>query len=144
VGWYWLYPWFFLTREAPPSNVLLFAAVALHTWGITWMIAGDCQKHFQLKYHRGLMTDGLFRYSRNPNFFGETLIYLAYAVLANHWLTWLVFLYMLGYFYIRMLVKDGSISRYPEWPAYVARSSRMVPWRLLTVPFRSRDERAET
>ena len=35
--------------------------------GITWMIAGDCQKYFSLKYRKGLITDGVFRYTRNPN-----------------------------------------------------------------------------
>jgi protein-S-isoprenylcysteine O-methyltransferase Ste14 len=135
VGWYWLFPWFFLTRETAPSNELLFAAIATHTWGITWMIAADCQKHFQLKYHKGLMTNGMFRYTRNPNFFGEVLIYLSYAMLANHWLSWIVFAYAVSYFYIRMLVKDGSISRYPEWEAYAAGSSRLIPWRVLTAPF---------
>jgi protein-S-isoprenylcysteine O-methyltransferase Ste14 len=135
VGWYWLFPWFFLTREAPPTNALLFSAIAIHTWGITWMIAADCQKFFQLKYHRGLMTDGMFRYTRNPNFFGEIQIYLAYAMLAAHWLTWLVFAYAVTYFYTRMLVKDGSISRYPEWDVYSGGSSRLVPWRILAAPF---------
>jgi len=135
VGWYWLFPWFFLTRETAPSNELLFTAIAMHTWGITWMIAADCQKHFQLKYHKGLMTNGMFRYTRNPNFFGEILIYLSYAMLANHWLSWIVFAYAAIYFYIRMLVKDGSISRYPEWEAYAASSSRLIPWRVLTAPF---------
>jgi protein-S-isoprenylcysteine O-methyltransferase Ste14 len=135
VGWYWLFPWFFLTRETAPSNELLFAAIATHTWGITWMIAADCQKHFQLKYRKGLMTNGMFRYTRNPNFFGEVLIYLSYAMLANHWLSWIVFAYAVSYFYIRMLVKDGSISRYPEWEEYAADSSRLIPWRVLVAPF---------
>ena len=138
VGWYWLFPWFFLTRETPPSNELLFLAIATHTWGITWMIAADCQKFFQLKYHKGMMTDGMFRYTRNPNFFGEILIYVSYAMLANHWLSWIVFGYAVFYFYIRMLVKDGSISRYPDWAAYEAGSSRLLPWRILTAPFVAR------
>jgi len=135
VGWYWLFPYFFLTRDAAPSNALLFTAIAIHTWGITWMIAADCQKHFQLKYRKGLVTGGMFRYTRNPNFFGEILIYAAYALLAGHWLTWIVFAYAVLYFYTRMLVKDGSISRYPEWESYQAGSSRLVPWRILTAPF---------
>jgi len=106
----------------------------MHSWGITWMIAADCQKYFQLKYHKGLMTNGMFRYTRNPNFFGEVLIYASYALLANHWLTWVVFAYAVLYFYTRMLVKDGSISRYPEWEAYQAGSSRLIPWRVFLAP----------
>ncbi len=81
------------------------------------------------------MTNGMFRYTRNPNFFGEVLIYASYALLANHWLTWIVFAYAVLYFYTRMLVKDGSISRYPEWAAYEADSSRLIPWRVFAAPF---------
>jgi hypothetical protein len=32
-----------------------------------------------------------------------------------------------------MHVKDASISRYPEWANYAARSSRLIPWKLLAV-----------
>lgn len=35
------------------------------------------------------------------------------------------------FFYLRMYVKDASISRYPEWHEYAARSSRLLPWGLL-------------
>jgi len=137
VAWYWLLPYLFLSRHVEPSGPLLFAAVAMHTLGITWMIAGDCQKHFSLKYHKGLITDGVFSYTRNPNFLGETLIYSAYAILANHWLGYLVLAYAILIFYSRMYAKDASISRYAEWDAYVARSNRMIPFKLFTEPFRS-------
>jgi steroid 5-alpha reductase family enzyme len=137
VGWYWLLPYLFLSRHVEPSGFMLFVAVAMHTQGITWMIAGDCQKHFSLKYRKGLITEGVFAYTRNPNFLGEILIYASYALLANHWLGYLVLAYATLFFYSRMHVKDASISRYPEWDNYAARSSRLFPWKLLALPFNS-------
>lgn len=137
VGWYWLLPYLFISRHVDPSGPLLFTAVAMHTLGITWMIAADCQKHFSLKYRKGLITDGVFAYTRNPNFLGEILIYAAYALLASHWLGWLVLAYAILFFFSRMMIKDASISRYPEWDAYAARSSLLLPWGLLAAPFRS-------
>jgi protein-S-isoprenylcysteine O-methyltransferase Ste14 len=134
VGWYWLLPWLFISRHVEPSGPMLFAAVAMHTQGITWMIAGDCQKYFSLKYRKALITDGVFRYTRNPNFLGEILIYASYALLANHWLGYLVLAYAVVFFYARMHVKDASISRYPEWDNYSAHSSRLIPWKLLIAP----------
>ena len=131
VGWYWLLPWLFISKAMEPTGPQLFLAVAVHTLGITWMIAADCQKYFSLKYNRGLITDGVFKYTRNPNFLGEVMIYGAYALLVNHWLGYLVLSYALIYFYSRMLVKDASISRYPEWDEYVAQSSRLIPWKML-------------
>ena len=135
VSWYWLLPYLFLSRHMEPSGFILFVAIAMHTQGITWMIAGDCQKHFSLRYRKGLITEGVFAYTRNPNFLGEILIYASYALLAAHWLGWLVLAYATVFFYSRMYVKDASISRYPQWNAYAARSSRLIPWKLLTAAF---------
>ena len=131
VGWYWLLPYLFISQHTQPSGIMLFVGIALHTLGITWMIAADCQKHFSLKYRPGLITSGVFKYTRNPNFLGEIMIYLAYAVLVNHWLGYLVLAYGIIYFYSRMLVKDASISRYPGWQEYAQQSSRLVPWKAL-------------
>lgn len=142
VAWYWLLPYLFISGQIEPTNVTLFAAVAIHTWGITWMIAADCQKHFSLKYRKGLITDGVFAYTRNPNFLGEIMIYGAYAILVNHWVGYAVLAYATLVFYSRMHVKDASISRYPEWEVYAQKSSRLIPWRLLLAPFRSESEAA--
>lgn len=136
VGWYWLLPYLFISRHMDPSGVVLFAAIAIHTLGITWMIAADCQKHFSLKYNRGLITEGVFAYTRNPNFLGEIMIYGAYALLVNHWVGYVILAYAIIFFYSRMLVKDASISRYPEWEAYAKKSNRLIPWGLLLAPVR--------
>ncbi|RRJ83216.1 DUF1295 domain-containing protein [Aestuariirhabdus litorea] len=132
VGWYWLLPWLIISRQMDPSGPVLFAAIAMHTVGITLMIAADCQKHFALKYRRGLINDGVFRYTRNPNFLGEILIYASYALLAAHWVGYLVLAYACLVFLSRMLVKDASISRYPEWDEYQKASSLLIPWKLVS------------
>ena len=134
IGWYWLLPYLFIAEHLQPSGELLFAAIVLHTLGITWMIAADCQKHFSLKYHKGLITEGVFSYTRNPNFLGEIMIYGAYAILVNHWIGYAVLAWGCFFFLVRMLVKDASISRYPEWDNYQAQSSLLIPWKLLFAP----------
>ncbi len=55
--------------------------------------------------------------------------------LGNFSTTAWVYLGLHGIYGYCWLVKDGSISRYPEWDAYAAGSSRLVPWRILTAPF---------
>jgi len=142
VAWYWLFPYLFLSRHLDPSGPVLFTAIAMHTLGITWMIAADCQKHFSLKYRRGLITEGVFTYTRNPNFLGEILIYASYALLASHWIAYAVFAYAVVIFYSRMLVKDASISRYPEWESYENQSSRLIPWRIIPAMFNGNDAQA--
>lgn len=135
---YWSLPWLFLSRHIEPSGPVLFVAVAMHSLGIAWMVAGDLQKNCTLRYRPGLITDGVFAYSRNPNYLGEVMIYASYALLAAHWFGWLVIaLQFFLLFLPRMLAKDASISRHPGWAEYEKRSGLIIPWGLLNgEPFR--------
>lgn len=131
VAWYWLAPWLFLSREVVLSGPELFAAIAIHTLGVVIMLAGDGQRHWVMKYRKGLMNFGMYRYTRNPNYLGEILLYFSYAFMARHWATWLVFAYMVVYFLARMKGKDNSISRHPGWDEYKKQSGIVIPWALL-------------
>ncbi len=39
-----------------------------------------------LKVRRGLITDGFFARTRNPNYLGEMMIYGSFAALSMHWI----------------------------------------------------------
>jgi protein-S-isoprenylcysteine O-methyltransferase Ste14 len=133
VAWYWLLPYLFISRFVAPSNAMLWFCISLHTLGCVLMVAADLQKNLVLRLHKGLITDGVFTYTRNPNYLGEIMIYASYALLTAHWAGWLVVLWCwLGVFLPRMLLKDASISRHPGWVDYKARSGLVFPWRVLT------------
>jgi protein-S-isoprenylcysteine O-methyltransferase Ste14 len=102
--------------------------VALHTLGVALMMSADAQKYFTLKAKRGLITTGLFKRVRHPNYTGEIMIYASYALLVGHWLPWLI----LGFvwstlFATNIALKEASMSRYPEWAAYRARTGYLLP-----------------
>lgn len=129
---YWSLPWLFISRHVEPGGVLLFAAIFMHTLGVAWMAAGDLQKNCVLRNQPGLITNGVFAYTRNPNYLGEVMIYASYALLAAHWFGWLVIaLQFFCLFLPRMLAKDASISRHPGWADYQRQSGLIVPWALL-------------
>lgn len=129
---YWSLPWLFISRHVEPGGALLFAAIFMHTLGVAWMAAGDLQKNCVLRYQPGLITNGVFAYTRNPNYLGEVMIYASYALLAAHWFGWLVIaLQFFCLFLPRMLTKDASISRHPGWVDYQRQSGLIVPWALL-------------
>jgi len=130
---YWAIAWVFCARPTATTGFDLFFAVALHTLGVVMMVASDCQRHFTLKYRKGLMTDGMFAWTRNPNYLGEIMLYSAYAFLAAHWLAWAIVGYAVVCVYLpNMYQKDASISRYPGWSAYKAKSGLLVPWAWFT------------
>lgn len=133
LGWYWVFPLLVLHPGFHPgdqgwSPLLLGTCILVHTIGVGLLMASDAQKYFSLKYHPGLIRDGLFKKTRNPNYLGEMMIYGAYALLAQHWLAWIILLWVwIGYFTINMLIKDRSLSRYPDWLDYKKQTGILLP-----------------
>lgn len=113
-----------------------FAAVVCFLIGAFFHFVSDAQKYFVLKHQhpRQLITDGMFALSRNPNYFGEILIYTAFNLLAQHWLPWAACALMwILVFAVNMLHKEASMSRYPEHAAWKKRTGFLVPslWGIL-------------
>jgi protein-S-isoprenylcysteine O-methyltransferase Ste14 len=127
---YWIAPWLLTARavQAPPAYLAL--CISLWGFGVFLHFASDMQKHMWLKLRPGeLLTEGLWGRVRNPNYLGELLIYLAFALLAMHWLPPLLLLaFILVYWLPNMRRKDASLARYAEFEAYKRRSKMLVPW----------------
>ncbi len=132
LGPYWLAPWLLISGVLGPrpeaGAPLLGAAIAVHTLGLALMLGADAQKHFQLEAGPRLLTGGMFARTRNPNYLGEMMLYGSYALLTRHWLPWLVLAWVWGLVFVpNMLLKDASLSRYPGWAAYRARTGLLWP-----------------
>lgn len=128
LGLYWVAPVLIVTRriEAPPW--LLGAASLTYALGVVLMMGSDAQKYFTLKVKRGLITDGFFARIRHPNYLGEMLLYGSFAALSMHWAPWAVLAFVwLAVFVPNMLAKERSMSRYPEWAAYVRTTGFLWP-----------------
>jgi len=128
---YWIAPWLLTARgvQAPPWYLGL--CVAIYAFGLFFHFASDMQKHTALKLQPGLITDGFFALSRNPNYFGELLIYLSFAMLAMHWAPLVVLaLFVVAYWLPNMRRQDRSLSRYPEFAAYRKRTKLFIPFLL--------------
>lgn len=70
------------------------------------------------------------KYSRNPNYVGEMMIYGSFALLVQRWEPW----YVLGFmwsilFFGRMLAKDNSLAKKVGWTEYQAHSW-MLPFKI--------------
>jgi protein-S-isoprenylcysteine O-methyltransferase Ste14 len=128
LGLYWIAPWLLVSGHVAASPALLGAAVLLHTLGVVIMMSSDAQKYFVLRARKGLITDGWFGRVRHPNYLGEMMLYGSYALLAQHWAPWVVLAWVwTGLFLPNMIAKERSMSRYPEWEAYRARSGFLLP-----------------
>ncbi|MBD2152514.1 DUF1295 domain-containing protein [Pseudanabaena sp. FACHB-1277] len=128
IGLYWIAPFILISSGSEPSNILIALAVFINLLGVFFTYGSDAQKYYTLKYKTGLITEGFFARSRNPNYLGEILIYVSFAILAQHWLPFVILGgFITGIFVPNMLKKDKSLSRYPEFEAYKAKSGLLLP-----------------
>jgi len=127
---YWVAPWLLISD--PPAGAIntgfyaLF--IILYVLGLFLMISADGQKHFTLKYHPGLITSGVYRSMRHPNYLGEMMVYASFALVSRHWIPWVILLIWWVLFFVpNMLMIERSVSRYPGWKAYTKQAGFLWP-----------------
>jgi protein-S-isoprenylcysteine O-methyltransferase Ste14 len=134
LGWYWVFGWLLISGVSQPDYPLpdfvwFCLCISLCIVGCAIMIAADAQKYFTLRLQKGLITDGMHRYVRHPNYLGEIMIYGSFAMMVWHWLPVVVLAWVwLGIFAVNMIMKEASMSRYAEWAAYKQRSWWLLPF----------------
>ena len=128
-GLYWAIPVIAISDKTPASPGFLALCCIMYIFGLVVMLVSDCQMHFSLKYHPGhLITSGMFSLIRQPNFAGEILLYLSFCLLSRSWISFLLFgIAFAGVLYPTMTNKEKSLSRYPEWKDYSARTGMCFP-----------------
>ncbi len=126
---YWTGGWMLMHFDVRPPAWYLGLSVFLYAIGLFFHFGADMQKHTRLASTSGLITDGFFRLSRNPNYFGELLIYLGFGMLAMSWIPFaIIAVWVLSFWLPGMLKKDKSLSRHPDFDEYRKRVRMFIPF----------------
>ena len=128
---YWIAPWLIVSGNANDVEPWFVGlCIAMYSAGVFLHFVSDMQKHMSLELRPGtLITEGLWGLCRNPNYLGELLIYLGFSLLALHWAPLLAIVFFLATVWIpNMRRKDKSLSRYPEFAPYAARTKMFIPY----------------
>ena len=132
--WYWVIGWLLISGtvqpDYPSTDAIWFClCISLCILGSVIMMVADAQKFYTLKYKKGLITDGIHKYIRHPNYLGEMMIYASFALIVLHWLPFVILaLVWIFVFSPNMIAKEKSLSRYPEWQQYKKRSGWILPF----------------
>ena len=125
---YYIAPYLLISRHITLPPYLISLVLFIYTMGIFLHYVSDAQKYYTLKLEKGLIQEGLFSRTRNPNYLGEILIYLAYAIMSIHWLPFVILAgWVFGFFVRNMLAKDKSLSKYPEFEQYKKQTGLLFP-----------------
>jgi steroid 5-alpha reductase family enzyme len=127
---FWITPWLITSRAVQVPAWYLAMCISMNIFGVFFHFVSDMQKFTTLKLHPGtLITGGMMKRVRNMNYFGELLIYSAFALLAKHWLPIAILAaYILFVWIPFMLRKERSLSRYPDFEQYKKRTKFFIPF----------------
>lgn len=123
-----------LTGAKPASFLTLLGAMV---WlvGMTFEVVRDAQLEAHMKKKTGkLMTTGLWKYTRHPNYFGESTIWWGIYLLslsASWSNVWLIInplvLTLLLLFISGVPLLEKKMSQRPDWDAYAKKTSKFIP-----------------
>ncbi|QSJ19428.1 DUF1295 domain-containing protein [Nostoc sp. UHCC 0702] len=130
VGVFYALPGYLaFTNPVPLSITATAIALPLYIFGTLINATADVQKLTAKQYGAGLVSDGIWRFSRNINYFGDLLRYLSFSVVAGSPWAYLVPGIVLLASLQRMSQKDQSMpSKYPDYTEYQQSSSRLIPF----------------
>jgi steroid 5-alpha reductase family enzyme len=128
--------------EVQPRSFVGFEAIGLGMWivGVIVEAVSDAQKSaFKRGGAKGFIATGLWRYSRHPNYFGETLLWWGIFVYSLPSLYGMLYLSILGPLFIALLLlfvsgiplleksADAKYGADPDYKEYKRRTSIFVP-----------------
>jgi protein-S-isoprenylcysteine O-methyltransferase Ste14 len=130
VGFLYSFPGYLaFTNPEPLSWAAAAVALPLFFFGSLINATADIQKLTAKQYGAGLVNDGIWRFSRNINYFGDLLRYLSFSVVAGSIWSYLVPTLIALLYIQRVFSKEQSMSqKYPNYQEYQQSSARMIPF----------------
>lgn len=140
--------WWFKHRGESPLPLLLFVllwpvTVSVGTWfqGLILILCGEAIRMWSVGYAGGitrtrtgdlnkLVTKGPFKYTRNPIYIGNIIMYLGVGItLSSYKLLWLVFLYFAIQYTLIVRYEENILldSFGPEYELYRTKVPRWIP-----------------
>jgi protein-S-isoprenylcysteine O-methyltransferase Ste14 len=131
LGLYWVGPYMIAKHDIQqPQYWYLCLCIFTYLFGVFFHFTSDMQKFMWLNLKKGnLLMMGMWKICRNPNYFGELLIYSSFIMISRHWFpaVWLSIV-ITHVWFPRMIKKEKSLSRYPEFAHYKKSSAWFIPY----------------
>lgn len=128
--------------QNPPSplsqggieQILLIIGIIIALSGLVFETIADLQlrEFIKVKKPGQIFTTGLYRYSRHPNYFWESMFWLGVSLIALPFsyfaIIWWIVITFLLLFVSGVPLQEARYAGRPEWEEYKSRTSVFVPW----------------
>ncbi|MBD2102096.1 DUF1295 domain-containing protein [Leptolyngbya sp. FACHB-261] len=130
VGIFYALPGYLAFTNPEPLSFLTAAiALVLYIFGSLINTSADVQKMTAKQFSLGLVRDGIWRFCRNVNYFGDLLRYFSFAVLAGSIWAYLVPGSIALLYLKRIAEKEQAMSeKYADYSDYQKASTRLIPF----------------
>ena len=117
------------TNPTPLSFLTAGIALPMFIFGTLINACADIQKMTAKQYGAGLVSDGIWRFSRNINYFGDLLRYISFSVVAGSIWAYIVPTLIAMIYLQRIFQKEQSMpEKYQEYAEYQRSSSCLIPF----------------
>lgn len=124
-------------QSESPLNLVDWLGLALWIIGMCFQVTGDLQlARFKAnpKNKGKVLSEGVWRYTRHPNYFGESCIWFAYGLIALEGGLWWVMIspLLMTYLLVKVtgaaLLEASMVGRNPDYINYIKTTNRFLPW----------------
>lgn len=117
------------TNFEPLSSTAVAVALPIYIFGSLINTSADVQKLTAKQWGANLVKDGIWRFARNINYFGDLMRYVSFAVLAGSPWAYLVPGVIFLLYLQRAIQKDQAMAeKYPDYAEYRESSNRLIPF----------------
>ena len=118
-------------------NIFDYIGIALWIIGMFFQVIGDFQlaKFKSNPKNKGkVLADGVWRYTRHPNYFGESCIWFGYGFIGIATGAWWVIIspMLMTYLLVKVtgaaLLESDISDRRPAYKSYIKSTNRFIPW----------------
>ncbi|TRX58664.1 DUF1295 domain-containing protein [Fulvivirga sp. M361] len=125
---YFAAPFILISQKIDSSALYIALVLFFYIIGIFFHYVSDIQKYYTLKYRKGLIKEGMFSRTRNPNYFGEIMMYASLAMLSKHWIPFFILGSLVGFVFLGVMTqKDKFLSQFPEFDDYKKKTWLLFP-----------------
>ena len=125
------------TRTSVPFSWVMMIGIVIWLIGYYFEVVGDKQlkDHINNKENKGkLLTTGLWKYTRHPNYFGEAVMWwgiFIYAIIGSN--AWYIIISPIAITLLLRFVSgvpmlERKMSKHPDWEEYAKHTSAFIPF----------------
>ena len=130
IGVFYALPGYFAFINLNPITYsTVAAALPLYIFGSLINTSADVQKMTAKSMGAGLVKNGIWRFLRHVNYFGDLMRYTSFSVVSGSlWAFLLPIVIFLLYLQLIIQKEQSMNVKYPDFSDYQQSSTRLIPW----------------